>query len=179
MILSEFFIAHNIPLPNGGVTRWILRENETLTRLDGHIPMDNPMWIELQGNRLGAVVMESSGKELYAEYSIDSGEKLSSDIPTLGRVVCHFAGDDADLYFANYADGSVSWSHLGEVIRVEHTGQCGPNENRQERPHVHQCILSPDKNYVLVCDLGLDTVFVYDRALNPVSSAKVPAGHGA
>lgn len=178
-IISEFLIAHNIPLPDGGVTRWILREDETLSLKDGTIPMDNPMWIRLNGNRLGAVMLESGGEEHYAEYSLATGEQLGYDIPTLGRVVCHFTGDGDDLYFANYSDGSVSWSHGGEVIRVEHTGQCGPNPERQERPHVHQCILSPDKKYVIVCDLGLDTVFVYDRKLNPVSTAKVPAGHGA
>jgi 6-phosphogluconolactonase len=31
---------------------------------------------------------------------------------------------------------------------------------------------------VLVCDLGLDTVFTYDRDLNEVSRAKVPDGEG-
>ena len=178
-IITEFLIAHNIPLPDGGVTRWTLHDDETLIRTDSHIPMDKPMWIVLNGNRLGAVTIESAGGELYAEYDLTDGTKLGQAIPTLGRVVCHFTGDGDDLYFANYSDGSVSRSHCGEVVRIEHTGQCGPNPNRQERPHVHQCILSPDKKYVLVCDLGLDTVFVYDRELKPVSSAKVPAGHGA
>ncbi len=177
--LTEFLIAHNSPLPDGGVSRWILRNNETLTPTDRIIAMDNPMWICLNGNRLGAVLMESAGGEHYAEYSLATGEQLGYNIPTLGRVVCHFTGDGDDLYFANYSDGSVSWSHCGKVVRIEHSGQCGPNPNRQECPHVHQCILSPDKKYVLVCDLGLDTVFVYDRELNPVSSAKVPSGHGA
>lgn len=178
-IISEFLVAHNIPLPDGGVTRWILREDETLSRKDGHLPMDKPMWIELKGNRLGTVMTETTGEEHYAEYSLATGEQLGHDIPTKGAVVCHFTWDEDDLYFANYTDGSVSWSHCGEVVRVEHTGQCGPNPKRQERPHVHQCILSPGKKYVLVCDLGLDTVFVYDRQLKLISSAKVPAGHGA
>ncbi|MBQ2725161.1 MAG: beta-propeller fold lactonase family protein [Clostridia bacterium] len=178
-IISEFLLAHNIPLPDGGVTRWILREDESLYQTDGTIPMDNPMWIRLNGNRLGAVMLETGGEEHYAEYSLATGQQLGHDIPTLGRVVCHFTGDGDDLYFANYSDGSVSRSHCGEVMRIEHTGQCGPNAKRQERTHVHQCILSPNKKYVLVCDLGLDTVFVYDRELKLISSAKVPAGHGA
>lgn len=178
-IISEFLVAHNAPLPEGGVSRWILREDESLSLTDGVIPMDNPMWIALNGTRLGAVLMESAGEEHYAEYSLATGKQLGHDIPTMGSVVCHFTGDGDDLYFANYGDGSVSHAHAETVRRVSHTGQCGPNAARQERPHVHQCILSPDKKYVIVCDLGLDTVFVYDRQLNPVSSAKVPAGHGA
>ena len=173
-IITEFLIAHNIPLPDGGVTRWTLHDDETLTRTDSHIPMDNPMWIVLNGNQLGAVTIESAGGELYAEYDLTDGTKLGQAIPTLGRVVCHFTGDGHDLYFANYSDGSVSRSHCGEVVRIEHTGQCGPNPNRQERPHVHQCILSPDKKYVLVCDLGLDRVFIYDDNLQPISEARFP-----
>lgn len=176
-LLTEFLVASNKPLPDGGVSRWRLYDNGTIERTDAFIPMDSPMWIELDGDRLCAVLLNP--EEHYAEYSLSTGEQTGDSIPTLGRVVCHFAMEGNDRYFANYSDGSVSWAHRGEVIRIPHTGDCGPNPERQERPHVHQCILSPDGQYVLVCDLGLDTVFVYDREMHPVSCVKVPAGHGA
>ncbi len=202
-ILAEFLIAENAPLPTGGVSHWSLWEDETLTVSDTRIPMDNPMWIEVTGDRLGAVLM--SATEHYAAYSLRTGEKITNDIPaidndicrfigdgydipTLGSVVCHFTGDGDDLYFANYGggvwDGNVARASSDTVTRVDHAMAhrdvpLGPNKNRQERPHVHHCLLSPDKKYVLVCDLGLDSVFVYDRSLNCVSRASVPPGHGA
>ena len=60
---------------------------------------------------------------------------------------------------------------------VTHTG-CGSDPSRQEAPHPHQALLSPDGRYVLVCDLGLDRVFVYDRELTLVSQADAPKGQG-
>ncbi len=181
-ILAEFLIAENAPTPVGGVSLWTLWEDETLTLSDRRIPLDNPMWIEVTEDRLGAVLM--SGTEHYAAYSLRTGEQIGEDIPTLGRVVCHFTGDGDDLYFANYGDGNVSRASSHTIARVDHVMAhrdvpLGPNKNRQERPHVHHCLLSPDKKYVLVCDLGLDSVFVYDRSLNFVSRASVPPGHGA
>ena len=50
---------------------------------------------------------------------------------------------------------------------------------RQTSPHVHSVFFSPDKKYILSCDLGIDKIFVYDRKLNFVSSADAPAGAGA
>lgn len=181
-ILTEFLIANNAPLPAGGVSLWTLWEDETLTVSDRRIPMDNPMWMEVTNDRLGAVLMSET--EHYAAYSLRTGEKMGEDIHTLGSVVCHFTGDGDDLYFANYGDGSVSHASSNTRVRVDHalahkTVPCGPNTDRQERPHVHHCLLSPDKKFVLVCDLGLDSIFVYDRALNFVSRASVLPGHGA
>ena len=45
-------------------------------------------------------------------------------------------------------------------------------------PHTHFVAFSPDKKYVLCCDLGLDTIFICDRNLNEVSRVKVPDGYG-
>jgi mannose-6-phosphate isomerase-like protein (cupin superfamily) len=43
---------------------------------------------------------------------------------------------------------------------------------------MHFVGLTPDRNYICAADLGTDTVYVYDRALNLYGSAKVPDGHG-
>ncbi len=181
-ILTEFLIAENAPFPAGGVSRWTLWKDESLTVSDERIPVDNPMWMERTGDRLGVALRSET--EHYAVYSLQSGCRIGEIIPTLGQAVCHFAADGDDLYFANYTDGSVSHASADGVTKIDHATAypeipCGPNRERQERPHVHQCILSPDKKYVLVCDLGLDSVFVYDRQLNLVSRASVPAGDGA
>ena len=63
------------------------------------------------------------------------------------------------------------------VQTVTHSG-CGTDPARQEAPHPHQALVTPDGKFVLVCDLGLDRVFVYDRDLTPVSYADVPKGQG-
>ncbi|MFR5785361.1 MAG: lactonase family protein [Acutalibacteraceae bacterium] len=60
---------------------------------------------------------------------------------------------------------------------VTHSGR-GTDPARQEAPHPHQALVTPDGKFVLVCDLGLDRVFVYDHDLTPVSYTDVPKGQG-
>jgi len=97
------------------------------------------------------------------------------------------------LLAADYGAGSVcAWPIAGDgslgarSALLSDRGPPGPNHVRQSGPHAHSVTLSPDNRFVLVCDLGLDRVFV-DR-LDPARAllepndppfAAVPAGAGA
>jgi 6-phosphogluconolactonase len=68
---------------------------------------------------------------------------------------------------ANYDGGSVAVFRLlydgriGESTAfVQHAGS-GMNKERQEAPHAHSVIMSPDNRFALVADLGIDQVLVY------------------
>ena len=187
-ILSEFIILSC--QPEGGAYHFSLTSDGEI--IEGNkIAIPNLMWGEIAGGRLCAAFLGDPEAEVssdfmvegYAEYSLVSGSLIGSVSPTRGKIVCHFCRDSSDIYAANYGDGTIcritpEGSHV-----IGHAPSddipLGINRTRQERTHVHQCILSPDKKYVLVCDLGLDCVFVYDREMNEVSYAKIPAGHGA
>ena len=54
---------------------------------------------------------------------------------------------------------------------VGHTGH-GPNPDRQEGPHPHCAVASPDNRFVLVCDLGIDRIMVY--AFDPAAGTLTP-----
>lgn len=82
---------------------------------------------------------------------------------------CHLQLDRTGhwLFVANYGSGTVSVypikpdGSLGEASNfVRHAGK-GPNPDRQEGPHAHSVTLTPDNNYALVADLGLDQIVVY------------------
>lgn len=67
----------------------------------------------------------------------------------------------------NYTGGSVAAlpinkdGSLGAATQViKHTGK-SIDSIRQDKPHVHSTIFSPDYNYVYVPDLGLDKVMIY------------------
>ena len=178
-IISEFYIASEIP--DGGVTLFTLTADGRLAA-KSKIPMPSPSWTEVIGGRVCAVLRDREAGEAYAEYSIPTGRLVFGPIPTRGVSVCHFAKDGADVYCANYTTGSVL--HIRDGLptlyphEVPRDGELGPDRGRQERPHCHQCLFSPGKRFVLICDLGLDTVFVYDRDMRLVSKGKVPSGHG-
>lgn len=71
------------------------------------------------------------------------------------------------VFCANYNSGSMSSFHVeptgalsDAVSHFQYHGH-GPNADRQEGPHAHRAIPSPDNRYVLVNDLGLDCIHVY------------------
>ena len=142
--------------------------------------LNYPSYLAIENDKLYAVLREpyGSGKEsgiLHFDMAADGTLSNPSELqPTGGIGCCHLCVRDGVVYDANYVSGSVNL--LGQKT-VAHQGK-GTHPQRQEAPHVHFTAVSPDGNYILVCDLGLDTIFVYDLQLNLVSAARVPDGHG-
>lgn len=121
------------------------------------------------GERLG-------GEEKFSGYFTCNADfsGVSEVKSTMGECACHIAAAGADTYIANYLSGNfVKNCH----ICVPHEG-VGVNLPRQDMPHTHFAAISRDEKRVFCCDLGLDTIFVYDRNLNEISQAKVPVGYG-
>ena len=93
------------------------------------------------------------------------------------------------LVVANYSAGSVATFSLKEDGSLkartglhQHKGS-GPNEGRQKGPHAHGAVLSPGGGYVLVNDLGTDSIHVYKidaqtQTLTESSNAALAPGCG-
>ena len=121
---------------------------------------------------------------------------------TGGTGPCHVTVDREGkvVLAANYSGGNVACLGLAEDGRlkplasadgaggfVQHdydrAGEEGINPKRQDKPHAHSVDVSPDETTVVVCDLGLDRIFLHgldrERAtLAPRWSAKLKAGAG-
>ena len=166
-------------VPEGGIYRYALSGKGELTLIDS-CPLPSPNYLIFDGNAAYATMPDAfpekgEGGVIRLSVSVDGALiKTEEPIPTGGDGACHLAFDAGDLYVANYGSGSVV--KIGNPP-VQHEGH-GPDPIRQDGPHCHCTFFSPDKQFVLVCDLGLDTVFVYDRDLREVSRAKVPDGAG-
>ena len=172
----EFYVASCVP--DGGVYLCTLNGDGNVC-VKKELSMPSPMWLEPAEDGSLWVLMrapfEDSPNSGVAKYGLTGGERLGEITSTEGEVACHLAVDGCDLYAANYISGSI-WSSRGKT--VAHSGK-GINPVRQKSPHVHSVFFSPDKKYVLSCDLGVDKIFVYDRDLNLISEANTPAGAGA
>jgi 6-phosphogluconolactonase len=164
---------------NGGIYRYHLSDEGKLTLCD-ITPCDRPMYLCIYGNRMDVVLRAPiAGDENSAiiSYTIDRDGSLCDPtalISTGGVVGCHLCRFDGVLCCANYVSGSVM---IGDQV-VTHEGS-GPNLPRQDKAHTHFCAVTPDKDYLCVCDLGLDTIFVYRKDGTLASRASVPQGHGA
>ena len=93
-----------------------------------------------------------------------------NDQPSGGDDPCYVTVDKTGrwLITGNYSSGSLSVlpiKHDGSlgpaVSRMVHEGS-GPDASRQEKPHVHATVLSPDNRFVYVPDLGTDKIFIYE-----------------
>ncbi len=144
---------------------------------------------------------------LYAANEVEQG-KLSSfrvdalhgkltpmqQRPARGSGPCYVSVDHKgnNAFLANYNSGSVtalSLSADGSLLGIPVTFDCagnaacgppGPSKPRQDAPHMHCAVVSPDNKYLLACDLGDDAIQVFPLSTlfsNPVRVA-TRAGSG-
>jgi len=89
---------------------------------------------------------------------------------TRGDWPCHLRVDGTGrwLVATNYGTGDAALypidedGSLGEMSDfVKHQGS-GPNEDRQEGPHAHSSIFTPDNRFIIIADLGIDQLVIYE-----------------
>ena len=148
-------------------------------------PLQNPGWISRYNNRNNDlncvyVALENSPGQLQAYSVVSKEEEEEGFLFPLGKAVssvgndpcyCQLDGTGKWLLAANYSTGSVCVvpvlpdGSLGNATdsKQHHSHSSIPNElkDRQEGPHAHCIIPHPSNQWVVVCDLGLSTVFVY------------------
>src|SRR5690606_18950394 len=92
-----------------------------------------------------------------------------SELPSFGDHPCYLdlSPDENFLTVANYSGGSLSAYKIDEkaglthLQTIQHEGS-SVNKDRQNSPHVHSTVFSPDGKYLLVADLGTDELYVYN-----------------
>lgn len=162
---------------NGGIYHYKV-EGATVTEKQ-FFPLDRPMYMEISDDRLYCVLRDplGDGKSGIITLDIDSNGNIynkSEVISTLGVVGCHLTVSEKGIFCANYVSGDVFRT---PDLLVAHEGN-GVHPTRQDKPHTHCTVLTPDKKYVCVCDLGVDKIFIYDLDLNKISETKFPDGAG-
>ena len=129
--------------------RWLFAVSETSATTEGH---SGEVW----ALDLPAQGIEDQPRQINHQSS-------NGDWP------CHLSLDGSGrwLLASNYQGGNVSVfpilenGSLGKMAdNVQHHGH-GPNPKRQEGPHAHSTIFTPDQRFVIVADLGLDQLVIY------------------
>ena len=130
------------------------------------------------GNKLGGVTAIRFNKVT------GSMEKLNS-VLSQGDHPCHVTVDSKNrfVFVANYTSGSLKAIKINKDGSLDSTSQIiqhsgkSINVNRQEKPHVHSSILSPDEKFLLVQDLGTDQITVHSvnflNASAPLSTTPI------
>jgi 6-phosphogluconolactonase len=115
-------------------------------------------------------VNEDGDKSTITSFSIDEadGRLIKKDQKnTQGEDPAFLISDDQNVITANYSGGSINVfkrkedGKLSEVFQNIKFAGVGANPKRQEKSHIHQVQFSPDYQYVLATDLGLDKIYVF------------------
>jgi 6-phosphogluconolactonase len=156
-------------------------------------PLTNPSYLVLDNNHEYAFAVEESFKDLSPSvhsFSVTEGGGLKPLSKQLlpGEIACHLELDATGRFLAvaNYGTGDVIFYGVkdglitGQLDAVQHHGK-SVNEQRQEGPHAHATVFSPDNQFLFVADLGLDEVktYTFDTGkLEPYSTFKTKPGAG-
>lgn len=165
---------------DGGIYRYGLSSG-VLVPID-FTPIPKPRYAEVSGNLMHVVInnidiSDPTSKSAAITYKITEDGALTSPsepITSHGNGGCHIASLGDTLIVSNYPTGNVC--AIGCAV-VQHEGR-GPNPTRQNEPHTHSATPTPDGKYVVVCDLGIDKIFTYDKNLTEISVINTPAGAG-
>lgn len=183
--------------PEGGIFRYRLDPDGILTE-EARVPLDCPMYFIKRGDVFHTLLNAPASLGGESGYvACRFGEPVPEPIPTGGKVACHLCEAGGRIYAVNYVSGSVSEiggktvTHAREMLGSEpwpaqtvafppewQRQRLALQSNRQDAPHTHQIVPSPDGRFLLVADLGLDAVVVYDLELKLFSFLKMPLKSG-
>jgi 6-phosphogluconolactonase len=152
-------------------------QNITLDPLGLAAETENPSFLEVDHERrLLFAVNEGdtfNGKPTGAVSAFriqpDGRLTLINQVASGGKGPCHLVldKDRKHILVANYGGGSVAAIPVAEDGKLsepsdvkQHEGK-SVNAKRQEAPHAHCVMMSPDNRFAYVCDLGLDKVIIY------------------
>lgn len=149
--------------------------------------VSNPSYLAISpNNKFLYSVEENSGAGKVSAFSFNAQTGAATYLnsrPSGGDGPCYVSVSEtgSDVFVGNYGGGSLSVLHVlpdgsldSAAQNIVHQGS-SVNRERQDRPHVHSVVLSPDNHYLMVPDLGLDKVMIYrfDPAANhPLTPAK-------
>jgi len=162
------------------------------------VATSNPSYLTVSSNNKFVYAVNEDGKDGgVSSFTFDAKTGVMQPInnqPSQGADPCYISVDKAqkNVFVANYSSGNLSVlpinadGSLGAVKQnIKDEGK-GANAARQEGPHVHTAVLSPDEKYVFYSDLSTDKLNVTcykpsdAQPLTPLAEnlTTVPAGSG-
>ncbi|WP_233632631.1 lactonase family protein [Parapedobacter sp. ISTM3] len=149
---------------------------------------NNPSFLAISADRkyIYAANENGDGEGAVSAYAYDEATgrlSLLNQQLTQGDAPCHVAVDRGGTHVvvSNYGGGSISVfpiepdGSLGAISQlIQHTGS-GPDQSRQQAPHVHSAFFTPDERRIYVQDLGTDNVHIYDFRPASADGPLIPA----
>lgn len=173
------------------------KKNGSVTILDS-VQTPNPSYLAVAPNQKFVYAVSEtkrgdfSGKIRSFSFDKKTGQlHFINEQASVGDNPCYVIVDKTGKWVidANYSSGTLSVlpiksdGSLGEAVSSSQHAGHGTNAQRQEGPHVHSTVLSPDNTYLFVQDLGIDKIIIYSfndktGAISRKDSVKLQDGSG-
>lgn len=135
----------------------------------------NPSFAIYHGGTVYAV-NELNGPEAAVasyRYNRKNGSfRLTGSLPSAGADPCHLSTNGRYLLSSNYTGGTLSVFKLrrngklqsvkGGPVAVAYGTTGGPDLSRQDTPHIHCAVFSPDGKYVYSSDFSADRILRFE-----------------
>ena len=191
---QDFYVGNYGTGQEGGIyfCRLQLITGEMIIR--GNISgIDNPSFLSMDAsnqyliavNEVSEINGNSGGSVSSFKIDPENGSLTFINMQsTLGESPCHITIDRTGKFIliANYSGGNIivfpilQDCMIGKNVEfIQHKGK-SIIPDRQENPHPHSIILSPDNRYTFVPDLGLDKILIYrfDQKTGKLRSSDIP-----
>lgn len=164
------------------VSKFDLQTGET--KITSSVKTSNPSYLAVSANKKYVYAVNENDPGGITAFSFN---KVSGTLTKLNETVsagahpCYISINNAgrNVVVANYSSGNIAVSGInsdGSVSQprqiIQHKGN-SINKQRQEKPHVHSTVFSPDYKYLFASDLGIDKINIYKVARE--SGALIPA----
>jgi len=139
------------------------------------VKTDNPSYLAISKDEkfVYAVSESGSNKGSANAFSFDKKNgslKLLNAQLTGGDDPCYISVDEAgkNVVTANYSGGSITHFPVNDDGSLEKASQVvtfigkGADAERQNKPHLHCVMFSPDGRYLFADDLGTDKIYKFD-----------------
>lgn len=135
----------------------------------------NPSFLAISKNQKYVYSVNETGRENPGgvssfKFNSESGDlKFLNKVKSTGDDPCYISVDKKgrEVFVGNYSGGNLAafrvqpnGSLYDAMQTIQHEGS-SINKSRQEKPHVHSTVISPDNKYLFVSDLGTDKVHAY------------------
>lgn len=156
----------------------------------------NPSYLAISPDQKYAYAVNETGdKSTVSAFKYDAKTgalTFINKVDSHGADPCFITVDEKNVLVANYSGGSLAVfsrktdGSLSEAIQViQHTGKSIDPKGRQKSAHVHMVKFTPDRQYLMVNDLGEDQTYIYsynqtgkDKTLIEKLIIKTNAGTG-
>ncbi len=189
---EEFYLFVGTYTGEGSEGIYLYRFNSgdgSVSAVDTVSGIENPSYLTLSPDYKSLYAVNELADSSEATVSSFSFDAESGEITFLNRyssrggAPCYVSTDNTGnaVFAANYVGGSLAMFPVGEngalqeaKTVIQHDGS-SVNANRQESPHVHCTIISPDNSILFAADLGTDKLTGYDYDVETNTLSTEPA----